>query len=663
MDFPSLTATGSGEEQDSHQSGKDERSFHRHASYQISKLEEMFKEYSHPDESRRLQLSEELGLEPRQVKFWFQNRRTKGKNISERMDNNALRIQNEKFRSENIVLRETLKGVLCLSCRRPTIREDHVPDHSIQQMKIENALLRQEDIPALDDLGFDAISNDDHLLPLPLSPVIITDPESDKALMIEIANTAMEELVRLLSSNDPFWFRSVVDGKFILQRATYEKIFHRGNHLKGPLARIESSKDSQIVNIEATQLVDMLLNSDKWVDLFSTIVTKAQTIHVFESGLSGSRDGALQLMDAHLHILSPLLPTREFVFLRYCKQVEEGMWVVVDVSCDSSSQYGATPTHTWRFPSGCLIQKISDGSCRVSWLEHVEVDEEIPIDHLFREVIRSKNPYGAEKWLFTLERTCERFSCSTTRENILAYDIEGVIEIPEGRRSVMRLGYRMLKSFFGTLDMSSNMDIPTDLTRLSNGIFRISARLSTEPGVAKGMIVSAAISFWLPLSPQNVFDFLKDGNKRTQWDALSYGNQMREIQRISNRDHPGNCTSIFKPLFPEGSNMLILQESYTDPLGSLVVFAPLDLSTLNFAMKGEDSSMFPLLPSGFSITGDGRSNVGNLGGSLVTIGYQILSCNPTETGQPEKDSIDAVTSLIASTVDKVKIALHCSNLD
>ncbi|KAJ0737325.1 putative transcription factor homeobox-WOX family [Helianthus annuus] len=61
-----------------HQPTKKKR-YHRHTAHQIQQMEALFKESPHPDDKRRLKLSQELGLKPRQVKFWFQNRRTQMK--------------------------------------------------------------------------------------------------------------------------------------------------------------------------------------------------------------------------------------------------------------------------------------------------------------------------------------------------------------------------------------------------------------------------------------------------------------------------------------------------------------------------------------------------------------------------------------------------------
>ncbi|RDX76969.1 Homeobox-leucine zipper protein HDG11, partial [Mucuna pruriens] len=389
--------------------------------------------------------------------------------------------------------------------------------------------------------------------------------DTENALMPQIAKTAMEELMKLLRMNEPFWFRSLIDGKFVLQRDSYQRIFRRSNCLRGPHARIESSKDSRVVKMSGTQLVEMFLNSlptylkyrysyrDKWVDLFPTIVKKAQTIQVLESGSFGNRNGALLLMNAETHILSPLVPTREFHFLRFCNQLEAGVWAIGDVSLDSSKSK-TTDSRAWRLPSGCLIQEMTRGSCWVTWVEHVEVDDKIQTHDLFREVIIGKNAYGAERWVSTLERMCERFA-SASAETIpscdaggvyASYSLFSVIRLPEGRKSVMHLAHRMVKGFCGTLDMQDNTNF-SHLTRMNNGGVRVSVRVNnTEPGVPKGMILSASTSFWLPLSPQNVFDYLIDNKQRAKWDVLCCGSAGHEIQLISTGSNPGNCISIMR---------------------------------------------------------------------------------------------------------------------
>jgi len=85
--------------------------------------------------------------------------------------------------------------------------------------------------------------------------------DTENARMLKIANKAMEELMKLLSINEPFWFRSLVDQRFVLQRDCYQRIFQRSNSLNGPHARVESSKDSRVVKISGTELVEMFLNA------------------------------------------------------------------------------------------------------------------------------------------------------------------------------------------------------------------------------------------------------------------------------------------------------------------------------------------------------------------------------------------------------------------
>lgn len=72
-------------------------------------------------------------------------------------------------------------------------------------------------------------------------------------------------------------------------------------------------------------------------------------------------------MYGELQVLSPLVPTREFYFLRYCQQIEQGSWAIVDVSYDFPRdilQFAIqNPSH--RLPSGCLIQDMPNGYSKV----------------------------------------------------------------------------------------------------------------------------------------------------------------------------------------------------------------------------------------------------------------------------------------------------------
>jgi len=132
------------------------------------------------------------------------------------------------------------------------------PDQDIPPLGQDISSIFQDHTPSL-DLDLDAILqilNSD-----PVSQQTTSEnKDTEKARMLKIANNAMDELMKLLSMNEPFWFRSLVDERFILQRDCYQRIFQRSTSLNGPHARVESSKDSRVVKMSGTDLVEMFLN-------------------------------------------------------------------------------------------------------------------------------------------------------------------------------------------------------------------------------------------------------------------------------------------------------------------------------------------------------------------------------------------------------------------
>jgi homeobox-leucine zipper protein len=73
-------------------------------------------------------------------------------------------------------------------------------------------------------------------------------------------------------------------------------------------------------------------------------------------------------MYEELHVMSPVVPTRELCFLRYCRQIEHGLWAIADVSVDlqpRDARFGAPP-RSCRLPSGCLIADMANGYSKVS---------------------------------------------------------------------------------------------------------------------------------------------------------------------------------------------------------------------------------------------------------------------------------------------------------
>jgi homeobox-leucine zipper protein len=301
---------------------------------------------------------------------------------------------------------------------------------------------------------------------------------------------------------------------------------------------------------------------------------------------------------------------------------------------------------------------------QVTWVEHIETEEKELVHELYREIIHRGIAFGADRWVTTLQRMCERFASLSVPASS-SRDLGGVILSPEGKRSMMRLAQRMISNYCLSVSRSNNTR-STVVSELNEVGIRVTAHKSPEPN---GTVLCAATTFWLPNSPQNVFNFLKDERTRPQWDVLSNGNAVQEVAHISNGSHPGNCISVLRGSnATHSNNMLILQESSTDSSGAFVVYSPVDLAALNIAMSGEDPSYIPLLSSGFTISPDGNGSNSEQGGastssgrasasgSLITVGFQIMVSN-LPTAKLNMESVETVNNLIGTTVHQIKTAL------
>ncbi|KAI3823885.1 hypothetical protein L1987_05330 [Smallanthus sonchifolius] len=446
--------------------------------------------------------------------------------------------------------------------------------------------------------------------------------QSEKLVIIELAIAAMEELIRMAQAGEPLWVPTSDDSSYeTLSEDVYLRSFPRGIGPKPLGLKSEASRESMVVIMNHMSLVEILMDVvfNQWSNVFCGIVSRAMTLEVLSTGVAGSYNGALQVMTAEYQVPSPLVPTRENYFVRYCKQLDDGTWVVVDVSLDNL--LSSSIARCRRRPSGCLIQELPNGYSKVTWVENVEVDNGFVHDN-YKVLINSGLAFGAKRWVATLERQCERIA-SAMASNIPEGDVGGNFCSGVGASTAHT---------WTTISGSGPDDV------------RVMTRKSMDdPGRPPGVVLSAATSFWLPIPPKQVFNFLRDKNSRGEWDILSNCQLVQEMAHIANSRDQENCVSLLRVNRANSSqsNMLILQESSSDSTGSYVIYAPVDVAAMNVVLSGGDPDYVALLPSGFAILPDGPGS----GGSLMTVAFQIL-VDSVPTPKISLGSVATVNSLI-----------------
>ncbi|OWM75634.1 homeobox-leucine zipper protein ANTHOCYANINLESS 2-like [Punica granatum] len=695
------------------------KKYHRHTPQQIQLLESFFKECPHPDEKQRNELSRRLGLESKQIKFWFQNRRTQLKTQMERHENAMLREDNTRLRNENHAMRTKLNRPICNTCGGPAVLNGSRMTPEEQQLKLENARLKDEltRICVLSNkfLGRPISPFARSIMasaappppPAPSSglenvgiPVRVAGPSSlgfpdgfsiappvdpmtkpirgaaeggnealhEKSMFLELAVCSMNELIKMAEVNTPLWARSFDGAREVLNHEEYMRIFspHCGSKPRNFVP--EGSRETAILLINSLAAVEILMDVDRWAETFLCMIARASIIDVISGGISGNRNGALQLMEAELQVLSPLVPVRRVKFLRFCKQHAEGIWAVADISVDlfPDTIEGFAFANCRRLPSGCILQDMPNGCCKVTWIEHSEYDEGL-IPDLYRSFLRSGLGFGAQRWVATLQRQCEFLTMLMPSAN--PGEEPSGINL-SGRRSMLKLAQRMVDNFCSGVCTSMVGDWEMLYAGNIGQDIRVMTRNSlNNPGLPPGILLSASTSVWMPVSHEVLFNFLRDERVRSEWDILSRGGLMQEAVHIAKGQSRENCVSLLRanPVGENATGMLILQETWSDASGSLVVYAPVDVQSINLVMGSEDSSFVALLPSGFVIlpdacdplgTGNVLINGGSIcAGSLLTVGFQIL-VNSVPMAKLNAESVETVNGLIACTVQKIKAALQ-----
>eukprot|EP00253_Pinus_taeda_P029578 PITA_29578 len=689
----------SGDDQEDSQPER-KKPYHRHTPQQIQEMEAFFKEYPHPDEKQRQQLSKKLHLAPRQIKFWFQNRRTQMKAQQERHDNATLRGENERLKMENRSIKEAMTNCSCYNCGGPAMLTE-MPFEE-QQLRLENSRLKNElervtaitgklcGRPYSQMLSFSPLHNAslsltaggsgvsnldslhstinptsdflDGLSPVDVAGRAASPSRIDKSSAAALAVAAMNELFRMARMQHPFWISNPhADG--ITETLNHEEYLRQFTRVLGPKPlgyRTEANRHAGTVLMNSQNLVEILMSANRYAEMFPSIVSRATTIEVVCSGVGGTRNGELQLMYMELHLLSPLGPVREFYFLRFCQQLGAGIWAIVDVSADSLVE-NTIPVNCKRQPSGLIIQELPGNFSTVTWVEHIECDDR-GVHSLYRPVVSSGLAFGSQRWLSALQHQCERLA--------LLMEINAdtsAFPDPRGRQSLLKLVQRMTTDFCTSLSPSMVNNWAT-LSGDGDEDIRVSTRKNMEnPELPGRVVLCAATSVWLPVTPQKSFDFLRDLNRRSQWDMLSTGETKQEMTRIVRGQDRRNSISL---LASNGINMdqtaFILQECCTDAWGSIIVYAPFDIASMHTVMQGGESDYVSVLPSGFVILPDGlggtltetesSSSSMQKRGSILTVAFQILLANMT-TPRPAMEDVQAVQRLISYTVQKIRTAL------
>lgn len=103
---------------------------------------------------------------------------------------------------------------------------------------------------------------------------------------------------------------------------------------------------------------------------------------------------------------------------------------------------------------------------------------------------------------------------------LLSFELT-VIPTIDGKRSMMKLSQRMVSIFCASVSTSTAAQQYTTLAGSKDSPVRVTVRKDMDPSQPNGLVLCAATSIWLPVSPQIAFDFFRDVRMRPQVSLLN----------------------------------------------------------------------------------------------------------------------------------------------
>ncbi|CAN0891680.1 Homeobox-leucine zipper protein HDG1 [Linum grandiflorum] len=645
------------------------RKWQRRTRFQINELESLFAECTHPSAQQYDELSKKLGMEVKQVKFWFQNRRTQKKADLDRHENKIFRKSNDNLIIENYLLKTTLTDPICNDCNEQLVRLENI--RIKEEISRLCAIAEARGIP---DFISSTLASTSSTIVAPRPNLTLRQSKTTGGLdrgqnskYVEFALVAMSELINMANTNEPLWVK-LADSREVLNIEEYGRRAVPSLVTKPDGLVHDATRTSDFVVMDSWTLIDLLMDANHWTEAFTGMVGKGTTLNVASHGVNGTKNGALQMMHAEFQSISPFIPVRRTQFLRFCQKQGENVWAIMDLSVTTDYEGPAS----MRLPSGCVIEDLANGCCKVTWVEHWLYDHN-SMNQVVQSMVSSGISFGAKRWIATLQRYCESTALLTASAN-LPQD-PSMITIA-GKKSLLKLSRRMVNLFCEGISVGSYFSDweNVETTNVTADVRMAVRKNSTEPGDTLGVTLSASTSMWLPVSRRRLFEFVV--NSRKDWDVLVNGATMRELVHFPKTNIHSNSVSVLHALQyggnqdPEPSR--ILQEVWNDESSSVMVYAPVNTQSIDTVLRGGDSTSVPLLPCGFAIFPDGNDgaasyddgagaststgiSIGSRGGCIVTVGFQML-VSPVPTTRVRRKSLETANELLSLIIQRIRNA-------